>query len=213
MAEGGEGDKENPFTFGKKRKASLNRSISRYDIGNQARLLMSQFIHDRMQVDGFSNAPTPDVLIEPGTPSGPPVEHVREVAQALRAIGDELDKDDSLQKLIKQIPPNAPSQTFLFVAKEIFADGVFNWGRVVTLFYFAYKMIAKAIQQSLNTVPLIRSIVEWVVNFIIEYVAPWIIERGGWSAIQEYFGTPSKQATFVFLAGVVASIYIFMRHS
>ena len=30
--------------------------------------------------------------------SGPPVEHVREVAQALRAIGDELDKDESLQQ-------------------------------------------------------------------------------------------------------------------
>ena len=58
------------FHSGKKRKASLKRSISRYDVGNQARLLMSQFIHDRMQVDGFSNVPTSDVLIEPGTPSG-----------------------------------------------------------------------------------------------------------------------------------------------
>jgi len=30
--------------------------------------------------------------------SGPPVEHVREVGLALRAIGDELDKDESLQQ-------------------------------------------------------------------------------------------------------------------
>lgn len=213
MAEGGEGDKENPFHFGKKRKASIQRSISRFDVGNQARLLLSQFIHDRMQADGYSKAPTSEVLIEPGTPSGPPVEHVREVAMALRAIGDELDKDDSLQNLIRQIPPNAPSQTFLIVAKEIFADGKFNWGRVVTLFYFAYKMIAKAIQQSMNTVPLIRSIVEWVVNFIVEYVAPWIIERGGWSAIQEYFGTPSMQAVSIFMAGLLLSVYVFMKHS
>ncbi|KAK2186306.1 hypothetical protein NP493_206g01001 [Ridgeia piscesae] len=213
MAEGGGGDKENPFHFGKKRKPSIKRTISRFDVGNQARLLLSQFVHDRMQSDGFLNAPTSEVLIEPGTPSGPPVEHVREVGLALRAIGDELDKDESLQHLIRQIPPDAPSQTFAMVAKEIFADGNFNWGRVVALFYFAYKMIAKAIQSKMNNIPIIRSIVEWVVNFIIDYVAPWIIERGGWSAIQEYFGTPSVQAMSVFMAGVLLSIYVFIKHS
>ena len=55
---------------GKKRKPSIKRTISRFDVGNQARLLLSQFVHDRMQSDGFLKAPTSEVLIEPGTPSG-----------------------------------------------------------------------------------------------------------------------------------------------
>ena len=32
----------------------------------------------------------------------------------------------------------------------------------------------------LNKIPVIRGIVEWVVEFIYEYIAPWIIDRGGW---------------------------------
>jgi hypothetical protein len=34
--------------------------------------------------------------------------------------------------------------------------------------------------QAINKVPLIRAIIDWVVAFIIDYVALWIIERGGW---------------------------------
>ena len=45
--------------------------------------------------------------------------------------------------LISQISPDAPKQTFMNVAKEIFSDGVYNWGRIVALFYFAYKMVVK----------------------------------------------------------------------
>lgn len=42
--------------------------------------------------------------------------------------------------MIDGLSPDAPQNTFLEVAREIFADGNFNWGRVVMLFYFAYKM-------------------------------------------------------------------------
>ena len=54
----------------KKRKASLKRSVSRYDVGNQARLLLCQFVHDRMEADGFTKSPSSDTLVETGTPSG-----------------------------------------------------------------------------------------------------------------------------------------------
>ena len=51
--------------------------------------------------------------------------------------------------LIRQIPPDSPHQTFMKVAKELFADGEYNWGRVVALFYFGYKMILKVQSQSI----------------------------------------------------------------
>ena len=54
----------------KKRKASLKRSVSRDDVGNQARLLLCQFVHDRMEADGFTKGPSTDTLVETGTPSG-----------------------------------------------------------------------------------------------------------------------------------------------
>ena len=41
-------------------------------------------------------------------------------------------------------PGLVPSrQVFLRVAREIFSDGVFNWGRVVALFYFACRLVIK----------------------------------------------------------------------
>ncbi|CAG2242767.1 BAX [Mytilus edulis] len=78
------------------------------------------------------------------------------------------------RSLCSQVSPEATTDTFLTVAKSFFSDGVYNWGRVGSLFYFAYKMVVKA----LNKIALIRAIINWVVNFITDYVAPWIIERG-----------------------------------
>jgi len=44
---------------------------------------------------------------------------------------------------IEKVSLKNPEETFSQVAHEIFSDGVYNWGRVVTLFYFAYKMIIR----------------------------------------------------------------------
>lgn len=46
-------------------------------------------------------------------------------------------------RLIEKVSLKNPEETFSQVAYEIFSDGVYNWGRVVTLFYFAYKMIVR----------------------------------------------------------------------
>ena len=45
--------------------------------------------------------------------------------------------------LCSQVSPEATTDTFLTVAKSFFSDGVYNWGRVGSLFYFAYKMVVK----------------------------------------------------------------------
>lgn len=38
---------------------------------------------------------------------------------------------------------NSPREVFFRVAADMFADGNFNWGRVVALFYFASKLVLK----------------------------------------------------------------------
>jgi len=45
--------------------------------------------------------------------------------------------------MIDGVSIESPQSTFQSVAREIFDDGQFNWGRVVMLFYFAYKMAKK----------------------------------------------------------------------
>ncbi|KAF6018430.1 BAX [Bugula neritina] len=183
----------------------------RQRIGDQARVLMTHFIQDRIQQDGLGDQIREEDLYEPGTPRGPPVvgENFREIATALRQIGDELDMDYRLQDMIDGVSIESPQSTFQSVAREIFDDGQFNWGRVVMLFYFAYKMAKKAI----SNVPIIRTIIEWVVKFIRDYVASWIISRGGWSAIQEYFGSSTGQAVGVFFAGILSALFVYKKYS
>lgn len=49
----------------------------------------------------------------------------------------------SLTRMVDQVPINSPYETFSAVAKELFCDGIYNWGRIVILFYFTYKLILK----------------------------------------------------------------------
>uniref|UniRef100_H0VIM5 BCL2 associated X, apoptosis regulator n=2 Tax=Hystricomorpha TaxID=33550 RepID=H0VIM5_CAVPO len=48
-----------------------------------------------------------------------------------------------LQGMIAAVDTDSPREVFFRVAAEMFADGNFNWGRVVALFYFASKLVLK----------------------------------------------------------------------
>lgn len=47
--------------------------------------------------------------------------------------------------MIDGVSVDSSQATFIDVAREIFNDGQFNWGRIVMLFYFAYKMAKKVL--------------------------------------------------------------------
>lgn len=49
--------------------------------------------------------------------------------------------------MVDQVPIDSPYETFSDVAKELFCDGIYNWGRIVTLFYFTYKLIMKVCEK------------------------------------------------------------------
>ncbi|TSK28040.1 Apoptosis regulator BAX [Bagarius yarrelli] len=94
-------------------------------------------------------------------------------------------------------------EVFVKVAREIFSDGKFNWGRVVALFYFACRLAL------LTNIPdIIRTIINWTVDYLREHVINWIREQGGWEGIRSYFGTPTWQTVGVFLAGVLTTVLV-----
>jgi apoptosis regulator BAX len=114
--------------------------------------------------------------------------------------------------MVNQVPVDSPYETFSDVAKELFADGVYNWGRIVTLFYFTYKLILKVNRivdrysrslsfQSLRDEPasFLRVLIEWTVRFVREIVAPWIVRKGGWVSVTEWYlsiGGPFFSSSF-----------------
>uniref|UniRef100_A0A8C7Q268 BCL2 associated X, apoptosis regulator a n=1 Tax=Oncorhynchus mykiss TaxID=8022 RepID=A0A8C7Q268_ONCMY len=98
---------------------------------------------------------------------------------------------------------------FMRVAREIFSDGKFNWGRVVALFYFACRLVIKAL---LTKVPdIIRTIISWATDYLRDHVINWIRDQGGWEGIRSYFGTPTWQTVGVFLAGVLTTVLVIRK--
>ena len=177
------------------------------DVGNQRQLLRQrQMSTDEVMVE------TPDIVtffianrVEAQGHTVP--EEMRavtvndEVASCLRQVGDDLENNYSLNNLISQIKvtPQTAFDTFAEVATQIFSDGVYNWGRIVTLLYFGFKLASSVISQ----VPLIKLVVDWVVRFVKERLVNWIAQQGGWRAIKEYVTQAvSREATNTQLVGV-----------
>ena len=152
-----------------------DRTTSVDDVSGQAPAIVSAFLGECFRNDGL---PVPAELNENQRRIN------KEVAHAIRDIGDRLSNDQQLNNMIGgiRVTKDSAFETFLAVASQIFADGVYNWGRIVTLFYFGYKLAVQVV----NEIPLIRMIIEWVVKFIKEKVAKWIFEQGGWVRILSY---------------------------
>lgn len=80
------------------RPPPIERHLSQGDVGNQARILMTTFIRERLRADGLGDSLQQDAFIPPGTPIGPPVDNLQSVTLTLRRIGDELDGDARFQQ-------------------------------------------------------------------------------------------------------------------
>ncbi|XP_015274021.1 PREDICTED: apoptosis regulator BAX-like [Gekko japonicus] len=173
-------------------------------------VLLKGFIRDRAQRCGDSGY---DALIAElgGSESQPCDPSTKRLSECLRRIGDELDGNTELQRMIEQVQAYPPKEVFFRVAADMFADGTFNWGRVVALFYFACKLVLKAI---CTKVPdLIRTIISWTMEYIQEHIMAWIQAQGGWEGLLSYFGTPTWQTIAVFAAGVLTASLTFWKMS
>nr|XP_046270548.1 apoptosis regulator BAX-like [Scatophagus argus] len=169
-------------------------------------VLLKDFIYERVQRhEGTSTAVTRAQL---GARELCDPSH-KKLAQCLQQIGDELDGNVELQRMISDSALSPSKDVFMKVAREIFSDGKFNWGRVVALFYFACRLVIKAL---LTQIPdIIRTIISWTMDYLQEHVINWIREQGGWDGIRSYFGTPTWQTVGVFLAGVLTTVLVIRK--
>ena len=69
--------------------------------------------------------------------------------------------------------------TMHFSSFRLFRDGHINWGRIITLLCFGYRMAVTVVQRGIRG--FFSNVVGFVVRFIInEKIAQWIAEQGGW---------------------------------
>ncbi|XP_061605890.1 apoptosis regulator BAX-like [Phyllopteryx taeniolatus] len=166
-------------------------------------VLLKDFIYERVRRHGDNSA----VVTRDQLGGGELCDaNQKRLAQCLQKIGDDLDGNVELQRMINCPLLQPTKEVFVKVAVDIFSDGRFSWGRVVTLFYFACRLVIKAL---LNNIPdIIRTIITWTIDYLREHVLNWIREQGGWEGIRSYFGTPTWQMVGVFLAGVITTILV-----
>ncbi|XP_031548902.1 apoptosis regulator BAX-like [Actinia tenebrosa] len=187
-------------------RPEYNRTVSVEDVSGQAPDIVKSFLATCFEKDGLK---VPEEL----TAEQHKVN--KQVANVLREIGDSLNQHPTLNTLIDEIhvTKDTAFDTFLSVAMQIFQDGKVNWGRVVTLFYFGYKLAIQVLTQ----IPLIKMIIEWVVKFIKEKLVQWIAEQGGWEAIMDYFKTLKNrhELEFKFVVAtcvtVITLVYLWNR--
>ena len=150
----------------------FHRANSVDEVSGQAPAIVTTFLTECFRADGL---PVPQELSENQRKVN------KDVAHVIRDIGDRLSNDASLNGLIQQVvvTKDTAFDTFLQVGVQIFNDGVVNWGRIVTLFYFGYKLAVQVI----NEIPLIKMIIQWVCQFIKDRLAKWIFEQGGWVSV------------------------------
>ncbi|XP_070585427.1 apoptosis regulator BAX isoform X1 [Erythrolamprus reginae] len=174
-------------------------------------ILLKSFIRDRVQCCGDSER----IELTMAELEDPEVQacnsSTKSLSDCLRRIGDELDGNTELQRMIEQVQMYPPKEVFFRVAAEMFSDGAFNWGRVVALFYFACKLVLKVVCSKLPE--LLRTVISWTMEYIQEHVLSWIQAQGGWEGLLSFFGTPTWQTIAVFAAGVLTASLTFWKMS
>lgn len=201
-AEGG-----GPGGDGPARRRGSNAGTSTEQIMRMGGVLLRGFIEDRVERT-CSEEKVSQAKQELGGNEMPIDPSTKRLSECLRKIGDELDGNMELQRMIDQVPTSSPKEVFFQVACQMFADGAFNWGRVVALFYFACKLVLKAL---ISNVPqLIRTIFNWTMDYLRDNLLQWIRDQGGWESL---FGTPTWQTIGIFVAGILTASLTFWKFS
>eukprot|EP00794_Sanderia_malayensis_P018057 gene18057-19866_t len=145
---------------------------TREEVMDEAQDVFLNYMDDMFNRDGISPSDLPEEL------QGRRREVNSETARCLQQIGDDLVGNRELNHLINEMPISKETafETFASVAQQIFGDGVINWGRVVALLYFGYRLVVRVLCDG----KLLMKIVKWVLQFISERLVKWIMQEGGW---------------------------------
>nr|CAX70134.1 Bcl-2 homologous antagonist/killer (Apoptosis regulator BAK) [Schistosoma japonicum] len=108
------------------------------------------------------------------------------VAHNLAEIGDEINRiyGPRLDRMIKLLPvEECPLEMFYNVARVLFARGPTNWGQVITLFYFGYRLVVQRVKKGIANA--FYQVCRCLVSFCRKInIFVWIAQQGGWQILQ-----------------------------
>lgn len=141
-----------------------------------------------------------------------PASTMAQVGQRLAIIGDDINQryDEEFQTMLQHLQPTVENayQYFTKIASSLFESGI-NWGRVVALLGFGYRLALHVYQRGLTG--FLGQVTHFVVDFMLHHcIARWIAQRGGWVAALDLGNGPIRNVLIV-LAVVLLGQYVVRR--
>ncbi|XP_027458964.1 bcl-2 homologous antagonist/killer isoform X1 [Zalophus californianus] len=107
-----------------------------------------------------------------------------QVGRQLAIIGDDINQryDSEFQTMLQHLQPTVENayEYFTKIASSLFESGI-NWGRVVALLGFGYRLALHVYQHGLTG--FLGEVTRFVADFMLQHcIAQWIAQRGGWVA-------------------------------
>ncbi|KAJ7332945.1 hypothetical protein JRQ81_015125 [Phrynocephalus forsythii] len=107
-----------------------------------------------------------------------------QVGRRLAIIGDDINAryDKEFCEMLKSLQPTRDNayEYFTKIASSLFESGI-NWGRVIALLGFGYRMAIHVYQHGLSG--FLTRIARYIADFMLRNrIARWIAQQGGWVA-------------------------------
>ncbi|XP_074092641.1 bcl-2 homologous antagonist/killer [Macrotis lagotis] len=107
-----------------------------------------------------------------------------QVGRQLAVIGDDISRryDSEFKAMLQHLQPTSDNayEYFTKIASSLFESGI-NWGRVVALLGFGYRLALHVYQRGLTG--FLGRIARFVTDFMLQHcIARWIAQNGGWVA-------------------------------
>lgn len=141
-----------------------------------------------------------------------PASIMGQVGRQLAIIGDAINQryDEEFQTMLHRLQPTAENayEYFTKIASSLFESGI-NWGRVVALLGFGYRLALYVYQRGLTG--FLGQVTHFVVDFMRHHcIARWIAQRGGWVAALDLANGPIRNVLVV-LAVVLLGQFVVRR--
>ncbi|XP_072497879.1 bcl-2 homologous antagonist/killer isoform X4 [Notamacropus eugenii] len=107
-----------------------------------------------------------------------------QVGRQLAVIGDDISRryESEMNDMLLRLQPTAENayKYFTMIASRLFESGI-NWGRVVALLGFGYRLALHVYQRGLTG--FLGRVASFVADFMLQHcIARWIAQNGGWVA-------------------------------
>lgn len=131
---------------------------------------------------------------------------INEYSKTMRRTVDEISLkheilfDSMVNKL--NVDRDNGLQTFINVVEEMFRDGFYNWGRIVTVYAFGARLARYCVEAGMSE--SVQFVAEYVGSYVSDKLTPWIASQGGWDTFLQYF--PEKNMEGAIWRGLLYTV-------